>query len=145
MGRRGTGSGAAGFPGCSGAVRLVWLAFALLLVACSRPPVVTVRGEGWVADLSWSPGRLRALQPARLSLKVHRADGSPADVGGMKARADMPEMSHDPEPVRFRRTGPGSYEAEHVFSMDGRWRVQVRGDVAGTWMDARFELVVGSP
>lgn len=141
-GRR-AGRGAAPLPRCDGAVRLVWLAAVLLLVGCSRPPAATVRGEGWAATLSWSPTMLRALQPARLSLRVEDRRGRPVDVEGIDARADMPDMSHEAEPVRFRRTGAGSYMAEHVFSMDGLWRIHVTGRVGGMPLDARFDLAVG--
>lgn len=55
----------------------------------------------------------------------------------------MPEMTHEPEEILFRQTGPGRYEAQHTFSMDGRWEIKVAGEAEGVRILATFTLHVG--
>jgi nitrogen fixation protein FixH len=127
-------------------VRWLCLLLAVLLASCSVPAgSAEVRGQGWTATLEWSPQRPKALQPARLVLRVRDPAGRPLPVEALEARADMPEMSHDPDPLPFQRTAEGTYEATHNFSMDGLWRVRVTGRVPGSRLEANFELTVGSP
>ncbi|MFN3285725.1 MAG: FixH family protein [bacterium] len=126
-------------------MRWLWLAAALLLVACGQRASAKVEGDGWVATLEWSPRGLKALRPAQLVLRVQDRSGRPVDLLGLQAQADMPEMSHEPDPVRFRRTSEGTYEASHNFSMDGLWRVRVRGRWDGGAVEATFHLTVGGP
>ncbi len=123
----------------------LWLAAALWFAACSQAPSARAEGEGWTATLEWSPQRLRALQPARLVLRVTDRSGGPVRLQELHAQADMPEMSHEPEEIRFRQAGEGTYEAAHKFSMDGRWRVRVTGRWDRTPFQATFELAVGGP
>lgn len=127
-------------------MRWAWLAVALALSACGTPRgSAQAAGDGWKAVLEWSPARLRALQPARLVLRVVDGSGRPVQLEDLRAQADMPEMSHDPDPVQFRKTGQGTYEATHKFSMDGRWRIRVTASGPGGKLDASFELSVGGP
>ncbi len=127
-------------------MRWAWLAVALTLSACGTPAgSAQAAGDGWKAVLEWSPARLRALQPARLVLRVVDGSGQPVELEDLRAQADMPEMSHDPDPVQFRRTGQGTYEATHEFSMDGRWRIRLTASWPGGKLDASFELSVGGP
>lgn len=108
-------------------MRWLSLLLAVLLAGCSVPAgSAEVRGQGWTATLEWSPQRPKALQPARLVLRVRDPAGRPLPVEALEARADMPEMSHK-------------------FSMDGLWRVRVTGRVPGSRLEANFELTVGSP
>ncbi len=122
-----------------------WLAVVVWVTACSRPAAARVEGDGWTATLTWSPQRVHALQPVRLVLNVRDRTGQPVDVEGLEVRADMPDMSHDPDLVPFQRTGPGTYEATHSFSMDGLWRLRVTGQMARGGFEATFDLSVGGP
>jgi len=127
-------------------VRWLCLLLAVLLASCSVPAgSAEVRGQGWTATLEWSPQRPKALQPARLVLRVRDPSGRPLQVEALQARADMPEMSHDPDHLQFRRTGEGTYEATHNFSMDGLWRVRVTATFPAGRLEASFELTVGTP
>ncbi len=127
-------------------MRWLSLLLAVLLAGCSAPGgSAEVRGQGWTATLEWSPQRPKALQPARLVLRIRDLSGRPLPVEALEVRADMPEMSHDPDRLQFQRTAEGTYEATHNFSMDGLWRVQVTGTVPGGRLEASFELTVGAP
>ncbi len=127
-------------------MRWLCLLLAVLLASCSVPAgSAEVRGQGWTATLEWSPQRPKALQPARLVLRVRDPSGRPLQVEALQARADMPEMSHDPDHLQFRRTGEGTYEATHNFSMDGLWRVRVTATFPAGRLEASFELTVGTP
>lgn len=129
-----------------GSLIWIWFAAGLALVACSPPAgSATVVGDGWKVTLEWSPGRPKALQPAHLVLRVGDRADRPLEVEALQAEADMPEMSHKPDELRFRKIGQGTYEAVHTFSMDGRWRVRVTGIVTGSGLEASFELNVGGP
>ncbi len=126
-----------------------WLPLGLVLavsaVGCGRPAAARVEGEGWTATLTWSPQRVHALQPVRLVLNVRDRAGRPLDVEGLEVGADMPDMSHEPDELHFQRTGPGTYETTHSFSMDGPWRVRVTGRWVGGSLEATFHLSVGGP
>ncbi len=125
-----------------------WLSVLLagVLAACSAPGgSAQAYGQGWTATLEWSPQRPKALQPARLVLRIRDPSGRPLQVEALQARADMPAMSHEPDRLQFRRTGEGTYEATHNFSMDGLWRVRVTGTFPAGRLEASFELTVGTP
>lgn len=81
----------------------------------------------------------------RLVLRVADRSGRAVRLQEVHAQADMPEMSHEPEEIRFWPAGEGTYEAAHNFSMDGRWRVRVTGRWDRTPFQATFELAVGGP
>ncbi len=123
----------------------LWLVLAVSAVGCSQPAAARVEGDGWIATLTWYPQRVHALQPVRLILNVRDRAGRPVDMEGLEVRADMPDMSHKPDVLPFYRTGPGTYEATHSFSMDGLWRVRVTGRLAAGRLDATFTLSVGGP
>lgn len=126
-------------------MRWFWLAAVLLLAACGQRASAKVEGDGWVATLEWTPQPLKTLRPAQLVLRVHDRSGRPVSLRDLEARADMPEMSHEPDPVRFRRTSEGTYEASHNFSMDGLWRIRVTGRWDGGTLEATFRVTVGGP
>jgi len=126
-------------------VRWLWLLAVLAVAACGQAGSARAEGDGWKAELRWSPPRPRALQEARLVLRVWDREGRPADVRELEAVADMPEMSHEPDRLRFRPVGQGTYEAAHKFSMDGGWRVRVTGRVGDAELEAEFPLSVGGP
>lgn len=124
-------------------MRSVVLLCVLALVACASVSAAEVSGEGWKARLEWSPAPPRALRTATLRLRIADDSGRPLGIPKLRAVASMPEMAHGPEEILFREVAPGRYEAQHAFSMDGRWEVRVTGEGAGVRVVATFNLSVG--
>lgn len=123
-----------------------WIALlGLVLAACASPSSATrASGEGWGAHLEWAPARPRALRPVALRLRVEDPTGKPLPLTRLRVTASMPRMTHRAEDVPFRRIVPGTYEATHTFSMDGRWELRVEGTTApGAQVTATFTLDVG--
>lgn len=123
--------------------RILVAACALLAAGCAWSPSRQVQAEGWTATLSWTPPHPVALQPVTLRLRVAGSSGAVPDADGVQAEAAMPEMEHGGETVEFRRVGPGTYEARHAFSMDGRWVIRLRAQPASGIPDAAFPVEVG--
>lgn len=113
----------------------------LLAAGCASGTSLRAYGEGWSATLSWTPRRPVALQPVVLRLRLTGPADAPLEVLELQAEAGMPEMDHGVEAVEFRRMAPGVYEARHVFSMDGRWVIRIRGKAGRS--DASFVVHVG--
>ncbi|MDR5709290.1 MAG: FixH family protein [Armatimonadota bacterium] len=115
----------------------------LLLGACAPNPTAQVSGEGWKVSLEWFPARPQALRPVTLRLRIQDGTGHPLAITNLQVRASMPEMTHEPEEIPFRQAGPGHYEAQHAFSMDGRWEIRVSGQAEGVRILATFTLDAG--
>ncbi|MDR7415463.1 MAG: FixH family protein [Armatimonadota bacterium] len=124
-------------------MRGVALLCALALAACASVSAAEVSGEGWKARLEWSPASPRALRTTALRLRIEDGSGKPLGLSKLRAVASMPEMVHGPEEILFREVAPGRYEAQHVFSMDGRWEIRVTGESGGVQVLASFNLSVG--
>jgi nitrogen fixation protein FixH len=119
------------------------LAVILLIAACSPPPtVVTVAGEGWRAELAWTSQPV-ALRPVTLRLRFVDAAGRPLAVGDLSAKANMPEMDHGADPVRFLPAAEGVFEAAHTFSMDGAWMIRAEWQSGARRESAEFRIDVG--
>jgi nitrogen fixation protein FixH len=118
------------------------LATVVLIAGCAPSPAVVVTGEEWRAELTWTSQPV-ALRPVTLRLRFVDAAGRPLAVGDLSAKANMPEMDHGAETVRFLPTADGVFEAAHTFSMDGAWMIRAEWQSGARRESAQFRIEVG--
>lgn len=118
------------------------LATVVLIAGCAPSPAVVVTREEWRAELTWTSQPV-ALRPVTLRLRFVDAAGRPLAVGDLSAKANMPEMDHGADPVRFLPAADGVFEAAHTFSMDGAWMIRAEWQSGARRESAEFRIDVG--
>lgn len=126
-------------------MRAAWLATVAVLViqGCSQASSTFVANGEWMVSLVTQPQRPAALRPVNLQLTIRNNSSAFIIVDDLTAEAQMPEMSHEKTRLDFRAVSPGRYQATTTFSMDGNWRIVLRGRHSGRGFTAQLHLQVG--
>jgi nitrogen fixation protein FixH len=119
------------------------LAFTLLLNGCdgdATPAPLVQRSGSLAATLRITPNPPVPMDQAVLKLTLRDSDDRPLSGAQVSLDLTMPGMTMPLNRPEVKEKGNGVYEAQALFTMAGKWRIEAQVTQAGTSWTFTFDL-----